>query len=264
MTPDLNSTGGRQSGLPGTLATVRCWNIAIGNFFFRYRNALFPAVFLLVALTIRPGIILGSPTLDRILPALGAAVALAGQMVRLITIGCDYIHRGGKDGQVYAQRLVQGGMYAITRNPMYLGNALIAVGMTMVAGSPIAYVLVIPFFLFVYQAMVSAEEEYLRNKFGRDYDEYCATVNRFVPFLHGVRQSFSGMRYDWKRALRKDLGTIVGLTMGFILLSVWRTYFLHGLAAAEAAALRVAYLVIGGSILYGLLLYLKKRRRLFY
>lgn len=106
---------------------MRSWNIAIGNFFFRYRNALFPLIFAIGALTIRPQIMFDSLVVDRILVVTGMVLALLGQAVRLVTIGFDYIHRGGKDGHVYAGRLVRGGVYGVTRNPMYTLERVVAV-----------------------------------------------------------------------------------------------------------------------------------------
>jgi protein-S-isoprenylcysteine O-methyltransferase Ste14 len=242
---------------------VHSWNIAIGNFFFRYRNALFPLIFAIGAVTLRPQIMFDSVVVDRVLVVTGIVVAVLGQALRLITIGFDYIHRGGKDGQVYAGRLVRGGVYGITRNPMYVGNALISVGMTMHFGSPLGYVIVIPLFLFVYQAIVAAEEDYLRNKFGAEYENYEKSVNRYMPALSRFGEAFAGMRFDWRKSIRKDLGTIVGLTIGLILLPVWRAYFLHGWEATHAAAIRALWLSLGIGVIYLLLLNLKKRDRLF-
>ncbi len=242
---------------------MHAWNIAIGNFFFRYRNALFPLIFVVGALTLRPKIMFGSVVLDGILVATGLIIALLGQAVRLITIGFEYIHRGGKDGQVYAGRLVRGGVYGITRNPMYVGNGLIAIGMTMHFGSPLGYIVLIPLFLFVYQAIVSAEEAYLRGTFGAEFDDYEKSVNRYVPALSRVREAFAGMRYDWRRSIKKDLGTVVGLTIGLIMLPVWRAYFLYGLEATKAAAMRALWLTLGITALYLFLLKLKKSDRLF-
>ena len=242
---------------------MHTWNIAIGNFFFRYRNALFPLILAAGALTLRPQIMFDSVVVDRILVATGMAVALLGQAVRLITIGFEYIHRGGKDGQVYAGRLVRGGVYGITRNPMYVGNALIAIGMTMHFGSPLGYVILIPLFLFVYQAIVAAEEAYLRNKFGAEYDDYEKSVNRYIPSLSRVRESFAGMRFDWRKSIKKDLGTVVGLTIGLILLPVWRAYFLLGREATETAAIRALCVTLGVAALYLFLLRLKRSDRLF-
>ena len=243
---------------------LRSWNIAVGKFFFRYRNAIFPIIFTLGAITLRPVIIMGSPALDRFLTYTGAGVALLGQAVRLATIGLEYIHRGGKDGQVHARNLVQGGVYGITRNPMYLGNALIAIGMTMLFGSPLGYLILIPLFLFVYQAIVAAEEAYLSDKFGREYEDYCSAVNRFLPALDRIPRIFSEMRFDWRHALRRDIGTVVGLTIGLIFVPVWRTFFLEGWDATQANAIRAIYLASVIGAIYLLLVRLKKTKRLFH
>ena len=238
-------------------------NISIGNFFFRYRNALFPLIFAAGAILLRPQLMFDSVTADRLLVAAGIAIALLGQAVRLITIGFEYIHRGGKDGQVYAGRLVRGGVYGITRNPMYVGNGMIAVGMTLQFGSPIGFFVLVPFFLFVYQAIVAAEENYLRAKFGAEYEDYEKSVNRYVPTLSRAREAFAGMRFDWRKSIKKDLGTVVGLTIGLILLPVWRAYFLYGVEATKGAAMRALWLTLGVTAVYLILLKLKKSDRLF-
>lgn len=92
--------------------------VVSGNFFFRYRNALFPLVLTIGALALRPTIMFDNLVADRILRVFGVILALLGEAVRVATIGFEYIHRGGKDGQVYAGRLVRRGVYGITRNPM--------------------------------------------------------------------------------------------------------------------------------------------------
>ena len=116
-----------------------------GHFFFKFRNALFPIVFVLLFLFSRPSLFLGSEFLDRYVVLLGSLIALAGQAFRLLVIGFAYIKRGGKNGKVYAETLVTKGFYAHTRNPMYVGNFLIAFGLGLVYGSPWVYFFVIPF-----------------------------------------------------------------------------------------------------------------------
>ena len=236
-------------------------NIAIGNFFFRYRNALFPLIFVFGSLLFQPRLMFGSLAADRILSVIGVALALLGQAVRLLTIGFEYIHRGGKDGKVYAGRLVRGGVYGITRNPMYVGNGLIAIGMTIYFGSPLGYLILIPFFLFVYQAIIAAEEAYLRNKFLAEYDDYALAVNRIVPALGSARQSFAGMRFNWRRSIKKDIGTIVGLTIGLNLVPVWRSYFLYDAATTRSTAIRASLIVLTITAIYLILLKLKRSNR---
>ena len=237
------------------------WTVAVGAFFFRNRNAAFPIIFALTVLLLRPRV-LGGPAMDHLLVMCGAVVALLGEGVRLATIGFEYIERGGKEGKVYASRLVQGGIYAHTRNPMYLGNLMIAIGMAMATGAPAAYALIIPAFLCIYLAITSTEEAFLRNRFGREYEDYCARVPRFFPSLRGLRRTLSGMRYHWKRSLRQDLSTLVGLLLGLSLLPVWRTFFLHGFAAATTLAPR-AFGFSGGILAgYWAVYWLKKHGRL--
>ena len=244
---------------------LSAWNIAVGQWFFRYRNALFPVLFTACPLLLlRPRVMCDSPTIDHLLVVSGVVIALVGEGVRLFTIGLDYIDRGGKNKQVWASRLVQTGMYAHTRNPMYLGNLLIAVGFCMVSGAPAAYLMLIPLFLFIYQAIMSAEEAYLQRAFGADYAAYCRRVPRLWPSFKGLRRTLAGTKYDWRRAIRKDLSTIAGLLVGLICLLVWRTFFLEGFRAAKANMRTALGLILTVLVLYGVLHFLKKRKLFFY
>ncbi len=213
--------------------------IAAGNFFFHRRNTLFPIVMSMAALAMRPRVI-GSPELDRTLIAVGIVIALAGQAFRLFTIGLEYIERGGKDGKVYASRLVQGGIYAHTRNPMYLGNVMITVGIVMMMGSPGAYVLIIPVFAFIYHSIARAEEAYLRTKFSQEYAAYCARVPRLFPSLRGFGETLRSGRYNWKRAIRQDLSTLTGTCAAVAMVPFWRVLWLDGTNAFVALLPRVA------------------------
>lgn len=262
--PALECGEGGDSPKPRALARGAGFNVAAGNFFFRVRNGLFPMLFFLGALIVRPHVILDNPALDRLLIACGVVIALAGQAVRLTTIGFEYIERGGKEGKVYASRLVQGGVYGISRNPMYVGNALIAIGVSMTLGAPVAYVIIIPFFLWVYHAIVAAEEAYLHGRFGAEYDDYCARVPRFLPALRNATRAFAGMRYNWKVSVRKELSTMTGLLCGLTALPLWRIFWLQGWDAASAAAPRTITLLAVILALYALLAHLKRRRLLFY
>ena len=245
--------------------TLAARNIAVGQWCFRYRNAVFPIIFTVSPLILlRPRVMFGNPVMDRLLVVSGVVIVVLGEGVRLLTIGLEYIERGGRNKQVWASRLVQSGMYAHTRNPMYLGNLLIAVGMCMVSGAPAAYLVLIPLFVFIYQAIMAAEEAFLHHAFGADYVAYCGRVPRLMPSLKGLRQTLAGTEYHWRRAVRKDLGTMTGLAVGLLCFSVWRVYFLEGFGAATAKVPAAIGLILAVLVLYGALHYLKKRRLLFY
>jgi protein-S-isoprenylcysteine O-methyltransferase Ste14 len=183
--------------------------IQIGNFFFRYRNFLF--LFLYLALFI-PSPSLFSPVYFGAgyywWPiVIGLIVTVSGQAIRGATIGLDYIIRGGKDGKVYAEDLVTGGIFNHCRNPLYVGNVLMLWGVGILSNSLLYVVMFIPLFLFIYQAIVLAEENFLRNKFGVQFDAYCKKVNRWIPDLRGIGRTFRSMKFRWRRWILKEYNT---------------------------------------------------------
>ncbi|MEW6442874.1 MAG: isoprenylcysteine carboxylmethyltransferase family protein [bacterium] len=234
---------------------------ASGRFFFRLRNGLFPAVFVILFLVTRPAYFLGAPALDRLIVAIGIATALAGASFRMAVIGYAYIRRGGKDGRIFADRLVVQGFYAHTRNPMYVGNFLITVGMGLIYGSVWVYVLVIPFFAFAYLSIVVAEETYLRARFGSEFEAYASRVNRFLPDFRGLRGSLREFRFDWRKALRKDYGTLSGVLAGILFVIQWKEFYYRGFEFRSRDLLPLS-LFVPVLVFYTVVRRLKKTRRL--
>ena len=72
-------------------------NKNIGKFFFRYRNILGPLLLILVILTGQPSYPLGRPDLNIAFDVIGVVIVLMGQALRIVTIGYEYIERGGKN-----------------------------------------------------------------------------------------------------------------------------------------------------------------------
>jgi protein-S-isoprenylcysteine O-methyltransferase Ste14 len=183
--------------------------INIGNFFFRYRNLLFIFLYLLLFIP-SPPVFAEAALGDRYYYwpiTIGLLVTVAGQVIRGATIGLAYIIRGGKDGRVYAESLVTTGIFSHCRNPLYLGNILMLLGVGILSNSLIYIAIVIPVFLFIYQAIVLAEENFLKKRFGHSFDDYCQRVNRWIPSLAGIGSTFRSMRFYWKRWLIKEYNT---------------------------------------------------------
>ena len=76
--------------------------------------------------------------------------------------------------------LVTAGLYRYTRNPMYLGMALIVMGFGFFFGSLTAFLGTVFFCLAVQQLFIIPEEQRLRGWFGEDYTNYCRTVRRWL------------------------------------------------------------------------------------
>jgi protein-S-isoprenylcysteine O-methyltransferase Ste14 len=177
--------------------------VATGNFFFRYRNWIF--IIFYAALFIPSWPLFHPGKFNPAWPIItGLVITCLGQLIRGLTIGLAYIVRGGKEGKPYAEGLVTEGIFRHCRNPLYVGNILMLLGVGILANSLVYVAIMIPVFLFIYQAIVLAEEDFLRGKFGAGFDNYCANVNRWWPRLKGLRQSFSSMKFNWKRWILKE------------------------------------------------------------
>lgn len=231
--------------------------VKIGRFLFHYRNGIFPLVYALL--------VLKSPPLlpdFRVAAVLGFLVAFSGQALRAVTIGLDYIIRGGKNRQVYAEKLVTGGLFTHCRNPLYVGNLTIMLGVGIAANSVWFICIAMPFFLFAYRAIVAAEEDFLRNKFGKEFDDYCARVDRFLPNFSGITQTLSGMQFNWRRLISAEYGSTFVWMMAVILVTL-KNLYLAGQYANAQILVTILWLALGLVILaYAVARFLKKTRRL--
>ncbi len=79
-----------------------------------------------------------------------------------------------------ASSLVVAGIYRHTRNPMYLGFAIILLGWCVFLGSALAVIGVAAFVLFIGRFQIRPEERALRELFGAEFDAFCGRVRRWV------------------------------------------------------------------------------------
>jgi protein-S-isoprenylcysteine O-methyltransferase Ste14 len=207
----------------------------LGTFLFRYRNAIGPVVFVFALLTTRPSYPLGRDSLNLLFDVLGIVIALLGEALRIVTIAYEYIERGGRDRQAYASRLVQRGVFAHCRNPLYAGNILLALGLALIVHSTALYLLVLPLVIYAYVAIVAAEELFLRKTFGTEFEQYCRRVNRWVPDWRGWRASIAGMRFSWRRVLVKEYNTIFVVLLALAAVKLWSDYQVRGQAVLPPA-----------------------------
>ena len=82
--------------------------------------------------------------------------------------------------------------------------------------------------LFIYVAIVATEENFLRNKFGADYDAYCADVNRWLPNLARLPAASAGMAFNLRRVVAKEYPTAAGVVAGILVLQVHEEYRIGG------------------------------------
>ncbi|OOP57388.1 MAG: hypothetical protein AYP45_04055 [Candidatus Brocadia carolinensis] len=233
--------------------------VKAGNFFFRYRNALFPLVF---AMLFFEGTwpLFDNHVIEMWEMVVGIIIALSGQTLRALTIGLAYIKRGGKKKQVYAETLVQDGIFAHCRNPLYLGNILIILGVGIAGNSRLFVLFGIPFLLFAYLAIIHAEENYLRKKFGQEFEDYCKRVNRIIPDFSGIGNTIKSMKFKWNRLVVKEYATPFAWITGLTVLIMKDTYLEYGYAASKYTLWPLAILSMVTTGAFFVAWYLKKNK----
>lgn len=233
--------------------------ISIGNFFFRYRNWLFIVLYLLLFVPSPP--LFGERTLGPdyyLWPIIiGLVITVTGQLIRGATIGLAYIIRGGKEGKVYAEELVTTGIFNHCRNPLYVGNILMLLGVGVLSNSLLYMAVIMPLFLLIYQAIVLAEENFLRRKFGPSFDQYCSRVNRWIPSLKGIGTTFRSMEFRGRRWILKEYNTQYVWLTGIVLILLFRYPQLTNYDEGKRNTLLAIILPIL-LLLYFLVRYLKK------
>lgn len=79
-----------------------------------------------------------------------------------------------------ASSLVTGGIFQLTRNPMYLGLCIILTGVAVWLSAPFTLLGLAIFVLFISRFQIQPEEHAMRTLFGNAYDEYCRRTRRWI------------------------------------------------------------------------------------
>jgi protein-S-isoprenylcysteine O-methyltransferase Ste14 len=113
---------------------------------------------------------------------IGLALGIALLGVALVTNALGLFQRTGQDPKpwVSTPEVVSSGVYRFTRNPMYVGMALLQVAIGAGWGNGWVIALVPPVLAVVHVTAVRHEEAYLERKFGETYLAYKRSVRRWL------------------------------------------------------------------------------------
>jgi protein-S-isoprenylcysteine O-methyltransferase Ste14 len=131
----------------------------------------------------------------------GGLVGALGLWLR--TYAAGYLHK--------QEVLTVTGPYAFTRNPLYLGSAILALGAAIATRSWISTSVLLVYFAVFYFMVMRREEKELRLRHGAAFDEYARAVPLFLPRLSPAKLpgssagTFSLAQYkknhEWQAAL---------------------------------------------------------------
>ena len=77
-------------------------------------------------------------------------------------------------------KVVQTGVFSISRNPLYLASVMVFFGMALALNILWAFVALLASIVICYYVLIIPEEQYLTVKFGKEYDEYVGSVHRWL------------------------------------------------------------------------------------
>lgn len=146
---------------------------------------------------------LAKPTPGSLL--IGAAVVIPGLLIRAIASG--HVQKN--------EQLATSGPYAYTRNPLYLGSLVLAIGFGIAGRNLWIGSGIVVFYLSIYWPVIRGEEEFLRSKFA-GFEEYCSHVPRLLPRLTSYSSgvgSFSSELYWKHREYNAVLGSLAIMAM---------------------------------------------------
>lgn len=211
-----------------------------GRWLFRFRS-LTPVPLILASLVltwrqaITPGP--GGEQVDDALNLVGVLVVLLGATVRFVTVGLT--PHGSQTRTLSARALCTTGAYALVRHPLYLGNALITLGLLLIVHRPLAYLLVGGFFLVTFALIIHAEERHLAQAFGEAWSRWAARVPLLWP-----RLEWAALRgpFHLRQAVRREVNPLVAWGLGVLLLLTWEWWARARLTDARAAPLQAGML----------------------
>lgn len=187
-----------------TMENQRSYAQRIGALLFPRRGLVWGALGMLVFLSAHP-----QPHLFKI----GILLIVLGIALRSWCAGYIKAHRGKMQN---IQELLTCGPYAHLRNPLYLANGVIGSGVVFLSGQLFWFALFVPLLFSLYGFIISAEETFLKERFGKEYQEYTQAVPRLLPRL----SPFPGRKkvpFSWQAFLSSEIHTMVTFSLVILL-----------------------------------------------
>lgn len=178
----------------------------IGAFLFKYRGQL-PVILIVISIPV----IFNKQSNERIIHPIiefygnyfSFTLLLLGHLIRSMAIGYKNLHTSGKNrDQQVAEKLNTEGVYSLIRHPLYLGNFLIWMGLTIQLKSIVFLLISSMFFILMYYFIIQLEEMYLRDKFKKEHEKWSEKTLIFIPKFTNYKRSNGA--FNWKMVWKNE------------------------------------------------------------
>lgn len=193
-----------------------------GAWLFRWRSYL-PLLFIpLFIIALKDGEIIERIFGDDIGDAwesIAVTISFLGLAIRCFTVGYVPCGTSGRNTRTQvAETLNTTGMYSITRNPLYLGNFVIMLGVTLfIQAWWLVFIVWIGFWVY-YERIIFTEEEFLIKKFGGAFTEWAQKTPMIIPNFRNWRKP--NLPFSFKTVLRREFHTYFAIVAAYFFIEV--------------------------------------------
>lgn len=154
----------------------------------------------------------------------GFSVSIVGELIRFWGVSWTGSETR-TTSEVGGSNLIISGPFAYVRNPLYIGNVLIYLGLGIMSFALFPYLQMVAllFFVFQYHFIVKEEESYLLKTYGSFYVDFVKNVPRFMPRLTPYKNpEIAQPAFKPKKGLRSEKRTLQALILiSAIIIILW-------------------------------------------
>lgn len=219
---------------------------SLGGFFFRFRGQL-PLVFLalLIPLSFSVKYPLYPANSICIVQVISLLLILLGIALRAWVIAQKAPHTSGRNRhEQVAHSLNTSGLYSVTQHPLYVGSFLIWIGICIRFNNVIFIIGVFFFSVLMLYFIIKHEAEFLRNKFGEEYNTWSRATPVF--YINPLKFKPSVIPLNGIRVLATEYPTWVSIVAGLLMIDILRFIYFE---LNDAMCYRIAGWIIAGLLI---------------
>ncbi|MBS1256682.1 MAG: hypothetical protein MAG581_02508 [Deltaproteobacteria bacterium] len=198
--------------------------VSTGYWLFRWRS-YFPIILIIIFIPAMAEYVYvgGSREMTTNWGVFSLIVGLLGLFFRILVVGHTPQNTSGRNTrEQIADVLNTTGWYSVVRHPLYLGNYTMGLGVSLfpfVWWLPLIYTLA---FALYYERIMAAEEDFLRSKFGEDFEKWAESTPAFFPDFS--KWDSAVLNFSIINILRREYSSLFALILCFTVLDLIGNY----------------------------------------
>ena len=187
-------------------------------------------------------------------------IGLFGSVIRCLVIGYAPANTSGRNTKnQIADTLNTTGVYALVRNPLYLGNFFMWAAPILFVHTWWLVIIYVLAFALYYERIIITEEAFLSQKFGDDYMRWASQTSAFFPrHFHWQKPD---LPFSWKHILRREYHGLFGLIAAITVVKLIGDICIHRSVVVDPVWLAIFTI---GAVFYLSVRFLVKYTRILY